>query len=38
MDDVVSHVVVVLASDPVNVQCDTSGEGERLEQVGDHLG
>jgi hypothetical protein len=31
-------VVVVLASNPVDVQGNTSGESERLEQVGDHLG
>lgn len=36
--DVVLHVVVVLASDPVDVQGDAGGERERLKQVGDHLG
>lgn len=38
MVDLVLHVVVVLASDPVDVQGDAGGERERLKQVGDHLG
>lgn len=33
-----SHVVIVVTSNVVNVKCDTSGEGERLQKMGDHLG
>lgn len=33
-----AHVVVVLAANVVNVQCDTSSESKRLEQMRNHLG
>lgn len=32
------HMVVVFTPDPVDMQGDTSGKGERLEQMGNHLG
>jgi hypothetical protein len=32
------HVVVVLASNVVNVKCDSCGKGKGLKQMGNHLG